>query len=100
MFSVPPSFYVQQVSKLSKEVKNSDEFSHSQRHSVYNLRDSEGKLTLPKPNTNYLKRSFSYSGAKLWNNLPKCLRNAVSVNNFKQIIKKIADISDSHTAIM
>ena len=72
----------------------------SQRHSVYNLRDSEGKLTLPKPNTNYLKRSFSYSGAMLWNNLPKCLKNAVSVNNFKQIIKKIADISDSHTAIM
>ena len=72
----------------------------SQRHSVYNLRDSEGKLTLPKPNTNYLKRSFSYSGAMLWNNLPKCLKNAVSVNNFKQIIKKIADISDSPTAIM
>ena len=72
----------------------------SQRHSVYNLRGSEGKLTLPKPNTNYLKRSFSYSGAMLWNNLPKCLKNAVSVNNFKQIIKTIADISDSHTAIM
>ena len=72
----------------------------SQRDSVYNLRDSEGKLTLPKPNTNYLKRSFSYSGAMLWNNLPKCLKNVVSVNNFKQIIKKIADISDSHTAIM
>ena len=72
----------------------------SQRHSVYNWRDSEGKLTLPKPNTNYLKRSFSYSGAMLWNNLPKRLKNAVSVNNFKQIIKKIADISDSHTAIM
>jgi len=41
---------------------------------------------------NFLKRSFSYSGAVLWNNLPKCLKNAVSVNNFKQIIKKIADI--------
>ena len=72
----------------------------SQHHSVYNLRDSEGKLTLPKPNTNYLKRSFSYSGAMLWNNLPKCLKNAVSVNNFKHIIKNVADISDFHTAIM
>ena len=71
----------------------------SQCHSVYNLRVSEGKLTLPKPNTNYLKRSFSYSGNMLWNNLPKCLKNAASVNNFKQIIEKIADISDSHTAI-
>ena len=72
----------------------------SQHHSVYNLRDSEGKLTLPKPRTNYLKRSFSYSGAMLWNNLHKCLKNAVSLNNFKHIIKNVADISDSHTAIM
>ena len=24
----------------------------SQHHSVYNLRDSEGKVTLPKPSTN------------------------------------------------
>ena len=71
-----------------------------QHHSFYNLRDSEGKLTLPKPSTNYLKRRFSYSGAMLWNNLPKCLKNAVSVNNFKHIIKNVADISDSHTAIM
>ena len=31
----------------------------SQCHSVYNLRDSEGKLTLPKPSTYYLKRNFS-----------------------------------------
>ena len=59
----------------------------SQRHSVYNLRDSEGKLTLPKPSTNYLKRSFSYSGAMLWNNMPKSLKTAVSVNHFKQLIK-------------
>ena len=73
----------------------------SQCHSVYNSRDSEGKLTIPKPSTNYLKRSFSYRGATLWNNMPKSLKNAVSVNHFKQLIKKVAlaDISDSHTAI-
>ena len=45
----------------------------SQRHSAYNLRNSEGRLTLSKPSTNDLKRSFSYSGAMLWNNLPKNL---------------------------
>ena len=75
----------------------------SQRRSVYNyLRDSEGKLTLPKPSSNYLKRSFSYSGAMLWNNMPKSLKTAVSVNHFKQLIKKVAlaDVSDSHKAIM
>ena len=67
-----------------------------QLHSVYNLRDSEGKLTLPKPSTNFLIRSFSYSEAMLWNNFPKSLENAVSVNYFKQIIKKVADISAFH----
>ena len=72
----------------------------SQCRSVYNLRDSEGNLTLPKPSTNYLKRSSSYSGAMLWNNMPKSLKNAVSVNHFKQLKVALADISDSHTAIM
>ena len=55
----------------------------SQRHSAYNLRNSEGRLTLSKPSTNYLKRSFSYSWAMLWNNLPKNLKNATSVEHFK-----------------
>ena len=72
----------------------------SQYHSAYNLRNFEGRLTLSKPSTNYLKRSFSYSGAMLWNNLPKNLKNAASVEHFKPNIKKVADISDSHTAIM
>ena len=72
----------------------------SRSHSAYNLRNSEGKLSLSKPSTNYLKRSFSYTGAMLWNNLPKNLKNAASVEHFKRNIKKVADISDSHTAIM
>ena len=72
----------------------------SQCHSAYNLRNSEGGLTLSKPSTNYLKQSFSYSGVMLRNNLPKSLKNAASVEHFKRNIRKVADISDSHTAIM
>ena len=30
----------------------------------YRLRNAENKLVLPLPRTNYLKKSFSYSGAK------------------------------------
>ena len=37
----------------------------SERHIDYHLRDSFYKLNLPKPRTNYLKRSFGYSGALL-----------------------------------
>ena len=48
----------------------------SPRHSAYNFRNSEGRLTLSKPSTNYLKRSFSHTAAMLWNNLPKSLKNA------------------------
>ena len=73
----------------------------TQRHvNDYNLRNLEGKLSLPKPNTNYLKRSFCYSGACLWNNLPQELKSVCSIGQFKRGIKKVSDISDSHTAIM
>ena len=35
----------------------------------YNLRNIETDVALPRPYTNFLKRSFKYSGAMLWNNL-------------------------------
>ena len=42
-----------------------------ERHTDYDFRDSFRKLNLPKPRTDYLKRSFGYSGALLWNSLPE-----------------------------
>ena len=55
----------------------------SVRGSGYNLRDSEIKLNLPKPRTNYLKRSLCYSGALLWNSLPQNIRMLRSLPLFK-----------------
>ena len=73
----------------------------SQRHSANNLRNSEGMLTLSKPSTNYLKRSFSYSGpGPCYAITCQKLKNAASVKHFKRNTKKVADISDSLTAIM
>ena len=43
-------------------------FSVSQNDN-YNLRSNQTKLKLPKPKTNFLKRSFSYRAAKSWNEL-------------------------------
>jgi hypothetical protein len=41
-------------------------------------------LKLAKPRTNALKRSFSYHGAKTWNNLPTELKNlTISERVFK-----------------
>jgi hypothetical protein len=35
----------------------------------YNLRSANTNLSVPKPNTEYLKKRFGYSGAVLWNSL-------------------------------
>ena len=50
---------------------------------VYRLRNTENKLVLPRPRTDYLERSFLYSGAQLWNNLPVDLRQASLLTDFK-----------------
>ena len=52
----------------------------------YVLRDSTNKLNVPLPRTNYLKKSFSYRGATLWNSLPCSLRQVKSLNHFKQLL--------------
>ena len=64
------------------------------------LRNLEQKLSLSKPNTNYLKRRFSYSGACLWNNLPQDLKSVRSIGQFKRGIEKVSAISDSQTEFM
>jgi len=48
----------------------------------------------------YLKRSFSYSGASLWNDLPEDIRTTKSLRNFKRRINQWLSVSDSHTANM
>jgi hypothetical protein len=52
------------------------------RVSHYRLRDSECKLFLSKPISDYIKRSFIYSGASLWNSLPESLRSSSSLSSF------------------
>ena len=61
------------------------------RTTKYNVRNLEMKLNLAKPNTNYLKKSFSYSAASLWNNLPNNLRTIESVRSFKKEVNRFYD---------
>ena len=70
------------------------------RISNYDLRDVKGKLLLPKPRTDYIKRSFSYSGALLWNNLPEEIRTANTSDVFKRSIHSWFADQYSHTANM
>lgn len=66
----------------------------------YDLRDSVHKLALRKPRTEYLKLSFSYNGAALWNSLPQDLRECNSLGAFKEKLKSYYSRLGSHTAIM
>ena len=50
----------------------------------YNLRNIETDLALPRPYTNFLKRSFKYCGAILWNNLSYEAKTAKSLSDFKR----------------
>ena len=52
----------------------------------YSLRDSVNKLFVPFPRTNFMKNSFSYSGAVLWNSLPCNVRESKSLSQFKRLV--------------
>ena len=62
--------------RLCDIFKNVDEIHN------YNLRGSATKLYIPKPKTEFLKNSFGYSGAKLWNQIPEEIRNLGSLKSF------------------
>ena len=72
----------------------------SERHTDYDLRDSFRKLNLPKPRTDYLKRSFGYSGALLRNSLPGNIGAITSIGQFKKEINRTLETFDSHSAIL
>ena len=64
----------------------------------YSLRNSDNKLALPKPRTDFLKRNFCYSGGHLWNSLPSNARAIRSYTNFRNKIDRQLSSSYSHTA--
>ena len=51
----------------------------------YYFRNTKKKLMLPKPRTDYLKRSFSYSSVLLWNNLPEEIRPSNSLGFLREV---------------
>ena len=51
----------------------------------YSLRDSVNKVIVQFPRTNFMKNSFNYSGAVLWNSLPGDMTQAKSLTQFKRL---------------
>ena len=66
----------------------------------YYFPNANKKLMLPKPRTDYLKLSFSYSGAFLWKNLPEEMRTSNSSGLFKRSSHRWFSDQYSHTANM
>ena len=56
----------------------------------YNLRNSENTVFVPKPRTNYGKRSFSYK--VLWNELPQNVQAICSLSQFEREIDNLHSI--------
>lgn len=50
---------------------------------TYNLRDNDTNLVLPKPKSEFLRRSFKYNGAMLRNNLIHEAKQAESYSLYR-----------------
>ena len=57
-------------------------FTDQSAISTYSFRNCEGKLAVLLPRTNFLKNSFNYNGAEMWNSLPTNLWQAQTIASF------------------
>ena len=58
-----------------------------------NTRNADHNLLLPRAKQNYGKRTFKFSGAKLWNELPKNLKETLNFQSFKNKLKSSSLVS-------
>lgn len=58
-------------------------------NNLYNLRNRDNCLVLPKPKTDFLKKSFQYTGTKLWNDLPNEVRLSDTLTSFKSSLQSL-----------
>ena len=56
-------------------------------HSLNTRQATVNALHVPKANTQYYQGSLAVAGAKLWNNLPLPVQNAVSISSLKYLYK-------------
>ena len=64
------------------------EYCQNIQHSYTTRSKKDGLLYLPKCKTSYGQLSVSFMGAKLWNSLPKKIRNAKKRKSFRVKLSK------------
>lgn len=52
----------------------------------YHLRNAENWLAVPLPKTKFLKKNFSYNGAKIWNFSPNEIHSYKTLATFDELI--------------
>ena len=78
---------------LAPDYMSSKSILRSDLINSYNLRDSENKLAVPLPRTNYYRNNFCYIGAVLWNNLSTDLRQSKSLTVFRKLLTSNSNVS-------
>ena len=69
------------INKLAPQ-RLSNFFQNSNTMYDYDLRGSSTRLCLPKPRTKNRKKSFSYNGAHVWNQIPEDIRTSAFYISF------------------
>ena len=64
----------------------------SYRQYLYGLRKTTLQFDVPKPSTNFQKRSLAYRGSKIWNSLPSNVKQSVSLAAFKTATDRVYKI--------
>lgn len=59
----------------------------TERKASYDFNEAAHKLVLPRPRTEFLKRSFPYNGNVLWNSLLEEARAAGSLTLLKNVFE-------------
>ena len=62
-----------------------DLFQNVNKINDYNLRGSSTRVYFPMPKTEFLKQSFCYDGAKIWNKIPDEIRNSLWLTAFTAV---------------
>ena len=84
------------INKLAPQ-RLSNFFQNSNTMYDYDLRGSSTRLCLPKPRTEYLKKSFSYNGAHVWNQIPEDIRTSASYISFcEKLSSSTFSFSNNH----
>ena len=74
---------------LFKCIRNIGPKEQEKRETSYNLRENGVNLCVPKFNLNFMRNSFTYKCAQLWNKLPEDVKLADNVNIFKSKLRSI-----------